>query len=433
MRPRSLFDRMAQQETGSILFRKCLATASLLILAAAAGHLSGESLPARCGQGFVEEVNGRIVLHLKGGPHEMGYQHGALLRDHVRENLRFLLEEKGKSAELEVMGFKLTPPLILSMIADLQRKHLPEDYLEEIRGLAEGAGLLEEQVRQANFIPELFHCSGFAVMGRATREGLLYHGRVLDYAVDWRLQEHALLIVAEPEGKIPFVNVSFAGFIGSVTGMNAERVSIGEMGGRGFGQWDGVPMAALVRMALEQAKTLEEAVAVFEKHPRTCEYYYVIADGKTGRAVAMEASAGRFEVVGPGESNPRLPHAIPDCVLLSAGDRYEELARQVRANLGQIDAEAALRLMDRPVAMESNLHNVLFEPGSTRFWFALATKDGKPAAGQPYAEFQLSELLLRRPPEQAQELPCPALSQGAVDISLPITDVAGPRAQSQKR
>ena len=41
--------------------------------------------------------------------------------------------------------------------------------------------------------------------------------------------------------------VTYAGFIGSVTGMNAERVSIGEMGGRGMGHWDGTPMALLVR------------------------------------------------------------------------------------------------------------------------------------------------------------------------------------------
>jgi hypothetical protein len=52
-------------------------------------------------------------------------------------------------------------------------------------------------------------------MNAATADGTLYHGRVLDYGVDLRLQEHAVLIVAEPTGGIPFVNVSYAGFIGS--------------------------------------------------------------------------------------------------------------------------------------------------------------------------------------------------------------------------
>ena len=87
-----------------------------------------------------------------------------------------------------------------------------------MRGIADGAGLDVQDVVVANFIPELFHCSGFALSGSATKDGTLYHGRILDYGCDWRLQEHAVLTVAEPRGKIPFVNVTYAGFVGSVTG-----------------------------------------------------------------------------------------------------------------------------------------------------------------------------------------------------------------------
>ena len=157
-----------------------------------------------------------------------------------------------------------------------------------------------------------------------------------------------MLTVAEPEGRIPFVNVTYAGFIGWVTGMNARQISIGEMGGGGLGHWAGVPMAFLVRMVLEEADDLDEAIAVFRDHPRTCEYYYVIADGETGRGVGMEASWDTFRVVRMGETHPRLPHAVKDAVLLSAGDRYEELARRVREGYGTFDADSARALMDRP-------------------------------------------------------------------------------------
>lgn len=58
-----------------------------------------------------------------------------------------------------------------------------------------------------------------------------------------KLQDHAVLMIVEPEGQLPFVNVSYAGFIGSVTGMNLEQLSTGEMGGGGVGQWDGIPMS----------------------------------------------------------------------------------------------------------------------------------------------------------------------------------------------
>src|SRR4029077_20488877 len=142
----------------------------------------------------------------------------------------------------------------------------------------------------------------FAVMNKATRDGTLYHGRVLDYAVDWQLQDHAVLMLAAPGGASTFVNVSYAGFIGSVTGMNVAGVSIGEIGGRGLGHWDGVPMAFLVRMVLEEADALERGIAIVHDNPRTCEYYFVIADGETGKAVGMEACWNVFNVVGMGES-----------------------------------------------------------------------------------------------------------------------------------
>jgi hypothetical protein len=259
--------------------------------------------------------------------------------------------------------------------------------------------------RIANFIPEMFHCSGFAVMNTATKDGTLYHGRVLDYAIDWRLQEHAVIIVAEPEGGIPFVNVTYAGFIGSVTGMNARHVSIGEMGGGGIGHWEGVPMAFLVREVLERAATLDDAIRIFRDSPRTCQYFYVIADAKTNRAVGMEASWNVFFAIDPGQHHALLPKPVKDCVILSAGDRYDELARRIADGHGSFTAETAIRLMDRPVAMKSNLHNALFEPKSTRFWVANASADLQPAAERPYQSFQLTELLSRKPDPAAPEIP----------------------------
>lgn len=359
---------------------------------------------ARCGEGWLEEIHGYRVLHLKGTPYEMGYQHGVLLRDSVRKNMETLLQVKGEQAVAEVGGFKLKPRNVIEMIMQIQKPFVPEKYLLEMDGLAAGAGLEPQDIRAANFIPELFHCSGFAIAGDATVDGTLYHGRVLDYGVDWGLQDHAVIIVAEPTGGIPFVNISYSGFIGSVTGMNTRQISIGEMGGGGIGNWAGVPMAQLMREVIETTETLDQAIAVFKDNPRTCEYYYVIADGKTGESVGMAATWEKVDVIRAGEGHPLLPHAVANCALLSAGDRYHELVRRVRAGAGKFTAESALTLMDRPVAMKSNLHNVLFEPASTRFWVANAASDGSPAAEQPYFAFQLTELLDRRPSAGAPEL-----------------------------
>lgn len=364
---------------------------------------------ARCGSGWLETLSGYRVLHLKGTPREMGYQQGMLLHDLVRSNMHNILQVKANQT-IDVGPLKLTPRQAIDVIVAIQRPYTPDKFVTEMEGLAEAAGLSAKDVIAANSIPELFHCSGFAVMNSATKDGTLYHGRVLDYAIDWGLQEHAVIVVCEPEGGIPFVNVTYAGFIGSVTGMNAEQVSVGEMGGGGLGRWGGMPMALLVREALETGHTLDDAIAVFRDHPRTCQYYYVLADAKTNRAVGMEASWDVFELIQPGAAHPRLSTPVPDCVLLSAGDRYRKLVERTQSLHGTLTPELALELMCRPVAMKSNLHNVLFEPGSSRFWVANATPDKRPAAEQAYYQFDLRELLARQPDPSvaAVELAAPA-------------------------
>ncbi|QDU64868.1 Acyl-coenzyme A:6-aminopenicillanic acid acyl-transferase [Planctomycetes bacterium Pan216] len=365
---------------------------------------------ARCGEGYLELVDGYRVLHLKGSPYEMGYQHGVLLKDECRELLHHLTQVKAKEVSLEFMGMTVSPVQIIQMIFALQRPYVPPRYVEELEGLAAGADLPLQQAFVANSIPELFHCSGFALRSDLTESGSMLHGRVLDYGIDWRLQEFAVLVLAEPEGKIPFANITYTGFIGSVGGMNTQQVSIGEMGGRGAGKWAGTPMAFLVRRVLEEADSLDEAIEIFRDSRRTCEYYYVIADAEADDAVGLDGSADRFEVIKMGASHPRLPTPVPGTVLLSAGDRYGHLCRlvsDVRDTKEKFSFERARRLMDAPVAMKSNLHNVLFAPGLGKLWVANAGPNGEPAWQRKYYGFDINELLTTEPEGDAQvfELP----------------------------
>ena len=70
-----------------------------------------------------------------------------------------------------------------------------------------------------------------------------------------------------------------------MSGVNEKKIALGEMGGRGEGDWDGVPMGTLMRRALQEASSLDDAKRIFGDSPRTCEYYYVFSDGNTRRAV----------------------------------------------------------------------------------------------------------------------------------------------------
>jgi hypothetical protein len=174
--------------------------------------------------------------------------------------------------------------------------------------------------------------------------------------------------------------------------MNEKGIAIGEMGGGGYGAWDGKPMAQLLREVMERASTLDQAVEIMRKGPRTCEYYYVISSGKEMRAVGIAATPTSFETIDPGQAHPMLKRPVKDAVLLSAGDRYEELVSRVQGDFGRIDARKAIDLMKRPVCMTSNIQSVLFVPDTLDLYVANA--DARNVASHTYfAKYNLAELL----------------------------------------
>ena len=345
------------------------------------------------GQGRLELHDGVRVLFLSGTPEEMGRQHGTLVKHEVGVLVDRILYGVGVASSLAKGKWFFGE--IETAQARLQ-KFMDPRYLREMDAMADAAGRPREEVRLANYFPELFHCSGFALMGPATKDGRIFHGRVLDYLKGVGLEQNAVVTVLRPDVGNAWVNVGYCGFIGSVTAMNEKGISMGEMGGRGEGQWEGKPMAELVREVMEKASTLEEALAILRNSPRTCEYYYVITDAKAKRAVGIKATPQIFEAIEAGGSHPQLPDPVEGCVLMSAGDRYKELVRRVKAGCGGFDAESARALMTRPVCMTSNIHSVLFAPDTLDFWVANA--DGENVASATvYRKFNLGELLKAEP------------------------------------
>ena len=151
-------------------------------------------------------------------------------------------------------------------------------------------------------------------------------------------------------------------------------------------------MATLMRRALEECRSLDEVMELWKSSPRTCEYYYVFADGKSNEAVGVSATPDSIEFVLPGQAHPRLGEGIPDTVVLSSGSRLQTLRERVTEKHGLIDSETAMWLMSRPVAMQSNLHNVLFVPEDSVLFVANADHK-RPAAERPYVKLNLNSLL----------------------------------------
>ena len=380
----------------------CLAQALCLLVL-----LTG---PARCGievvardpggHGLLCRTQGKTILLVQGTPEQMGKAQGALLKKEVCALMQTILYVAGTAYSLDQGKWFFT------RMAEVERRttpHIPERFFRECDALADAAGVNRRDARYANLFPEMFHCSGVAVRGSATTDGRVIHARVLDYMRDINLQNHATVTVYMPEGRHAWMALGYAGFIGTVTAMNEVGLAVGEMGGRGEGEWDGMPMSFLLRDIMERASTVAEALQILKNTPRTCEYYYVFSDRARDMA-GTYCTPTKLDILRPGQQDERLPFVPQDTVMFSAGDRAKMLSKRLQEHAGKIDVPTMIEIIKRPVAMKSNLHNAVFTPETLDMWFADAGKD-TPACNEPYARCNLGELvqLYRREMRTAED------------------------------
>jgi len=413
--------------------------AFLVLLCVAVIALLGAKLYVRKGRGpvetvdvagkaFVEEVDGTTVVHLSGTPYEMGYEHGSLFAAEIQATFRAL-----EGALDDLQGEIGVPRFAVTYFLDLLYKraapHIPDRYKRELEGLADGSGVSLQMLRWAHVISVVTErdCSSFAVFGSATAGGKMYHGRNFDWSMGLGLQEHTALFIYHPDGQIPFASPGYIGMAGCLSGMNAERVSIAQIGAiTSDGRWDGIPLMFLLRRILEECSNVDDAEALIRSARRTVGYNYVVADGKESQARAFETTANHCAVFtddDPTESPVAYAIPVKGAVFRADGAvdqtvrkyqkcakgypnmpygsnsyerRYKGMATHIQQNYGKIDADVALDIL-RAVAMRGvNVHSVLCANSDLEMWVAHA-RGNEDAWKQRYIHYDLNELFAKAP------------------------------------
>jgi hypothetical protein len=151
-----------------------------------------------------------------------------------------------------------------------------------------------------------------------------------------------------------------------------------------------------------------------EETPRTCEYYYIFADGKTGGSLAAHATYNTLSYIHPGEmyttsrpiansfdteaasiaqKEPASCQQPKDCLVLIRWDNFPLLSDRLNASYGQIGLTELQEAIKEPIAHPSNLHNAIFAPETLDVWISHAGQHNEPACNMPYVHLNLSVLL----------------------------------------
>jgi len=166
------------------------------------------------------------IAIVSGTPYEMGNQLGNLLKDDIDSSLNDFISYAQKEA----------PEIYSNENLDLAWKtnspFIDQRIIDEMKGMADGSGIPVKMIQRAHMVPVIstYSCSGIAVWGEASKNGHTYQIRNLDFTMGAGLQDHPLVVIYKPKQGSPSVNVTFAGYLGSHTGMNANHIVFGEKG-----------------------------------------------------------------------------------------------------------------------------------------------------------------------------------------------------------
>lgn len=374
----------------------------------------------RFGNARSEKRGGLNLVWLKGTPYEMGFQHGRLLRDEIRQgampyhaypvyNLPPFNRFPAWQKWLLVRYFDWTTFRSL-------RRHAPARFLEEIKGLADGSGLSFDLLLHGNLLSEFnmttagiikrlmlrrlepaSECTSFAAFGARTRDGSLIMGRNTDYSGAGLWDTTQAVFFYQPQEGNRYVNVGSAGLIKCNSCMNEHGLCLGghfmystDVSPRGAG------FTALEHEIMQQASSIESAFQIVQSKPRAGAFGYLLADGHNQQAAVIEATSSRCglrwaEAGLIWETNfMTTEETRPVDMILELGiaknsiSRYRRMESLLLDNAGSITPQRAASFMGdhldmtsgdiRPfghvIATLGNLTSVVFKPQESTFWVA---------------------------------------------------------------
>jgi len=169
----------------------------------------------------------------------------------------------------------------------LAKPYISDYFMDELQGVSDGSGLPLQTLIRLSMFPELIKasCSMFGAWGPAIAEtsGTLYQLRALDWSTDGPFQQYPVVFVYHPsEQGHAFMQMSWAGFIGALTGYSSAPVGICEkvwISYNGSDSRQGIPFHFLLRDILQFDADISSALSRIANAKRTCSIWVGLGDG----------------------------------------------------------------------------------------------------------------------------------------------------------
>ena len=362
--------------------------------------------------------NDRVhLLHVYGSTgYEFGFAAGQLLGPEMNSTLQTAYDYFGSQIMQAAKGIidkYHIPPAIADMIVDKgldfvldwqaaeAKPFMDPSIFDEMRGMAAAAGIDYKMILRVHMIGEVTRgaCSYYGLFKSMTLDGKTLQLRALDWDTGAGLQNHPTVTVYHPAPGsslgVPFANVGWAGWIGTLTGMSSNRIGISEIGisypDSTFGKesFVGIPFVFLERQIVQRASDVFDAMDMIKNANRTCDLVLGVADGRHETARMVQYSYSVANVMTPQNQMPLAwwHPRIEDAVYLAMDwicPYYQHImARQLTAMAGRITPELSIRNITA-VVRTGSLHVAVMDLTDNMLYVANA-RGNQDTAGEPDA------------------------------------------------
>ncbi len=261
---------------------------------------------------------GQWELYVDGDPYELGLKTGSLTQELFNQQEHIFIKKID-----ELVPSKGKQNLLRKFLAWFNRKmylNIDDQYKAEILGMSQYASKDFDHIAEAYPRVMYFHgahdighalqdlalvgCSSFAAWGDQTEDGKLIIGRNFDFYAGDEFAKNKIIAFVKPDEGHNFMSVTWGGFIGVLSGMNDQGLTVTINAGKSnFPLIAKTPISLVTREILQYASTIEEAIAIAKKREVFVSESIFVGSAKDKRAAIIEVSPKNFGVYEVENSN----------------------------------------------------------------------------------------------------------------------------------
>jgi len=260
---------------------------------------------------LIKNEQGLWELYVEGDPYERGLATGSLTQELMYRQEQVFLEKVNSLVPSQ--GQQKFLRKFLTWYNRKLHKHILEEYKTEIYGVTRFASnefndlappyLRSLYLHGAHDIGHalqdlmLVGCTSFAVWDEKSEDGNLLIGRNFDFYAGDEFAEQKIISFTDPDQGYPFMSVTWGGFIGVVSGMNNQGLTVTINAGKSkIPLVAKTPISLVTREILQYASTIDEAITIAKQQEVFVSEAIMIGSAKDGKAALIEVSPNNFGV-----------------------------------------------------------------------------------------------------------------------------------------